>query len=218
MIITSAKDKKNLLCVLEGYRSVFLVGCGSCATACNTGGEKEVLEMQEFLEHNGKSVTGWIIPDETCQQMLCRKELRVNSRQVEDAACLLVLACGAGVQSIGSVIDDKPIFSALDSLFLGNVERIGKYAETCSMCGNCVLNKTGGICPVTRCAKGLLNGPCGGPVDGKCEVNPDNDCAWILIYKRLKACGRLDKLDDITLPADRQTREKPFHLDTKKRQ
>ncbi len=218
MIITSAKDKNNLLSVLEKHESVFLVGCGSCATACNTGGEKEVKEMQEFLEQNGKTVTGWIVPEETCQHMLCRKELRAHDKEVEQANCLLVMSCGAGVQAIGSLMEDKPVYSALDSLFLGNVQRVGNYAETCSMCGNCVLNKTGGICPVTRCAKGLLNGPCGGPVDGKCEVYPEKDCAWILIYNRLKARGELDALNDITLPADRSTREKPFHLDTRKRQ
>ena len=208
MIITSAKDKQNLLTVLQKHHSVFLVGCGSCATACNTGGEKEVTDMQAFLQENGKTVTGWMVPEETCQQLLCRKELRVHNKEVEQAECLLVMSCGAGVQSIGVTIEDKPVYSALDSLFLGNIERVGKYSETCSMCGNCVLNKTGGICPVTRCAKGLLNGPCGGPSDGKCEVYPDKDCAWILIYNRLKARGELELLNEIALPTERSAREK----------
>lgn len=206
-----------MLEVLKDHTAVFLVGCGSCATACKTGGEQEVADMKSFLEENGKTVTGWCVPEETCQQQLTRRELNKQSEAVDSAGCLLVLSCGGGVQSVGTVIDTKPVYSALDSLFLGNVERVGKFGETCSMCGQCVLNSTAGICPVTRCAKGLLNGPCGGTSNGKCEVNPDNECAWVMIFNRLKERGQLDKLNDIALPKDHSVRKQPFQLDIRKR-
>ncbi len=216
MIITSAKDRNELLGLLAGYHVIFIVGCGSCATVCQTGGEPEVEDFALFLRNNGKEVSGSVIPDETCHNLLVKKELNKHKEQMVQSSAIVVLSCGAGVQAVASLYDDKPVFSMLDTLFLGNVQRFGKFSENCSMCGQCILNKTAGICPLTRCAKGLLNGPCGGSSNEKCEVYPENDCVWVLIYKRLKKLQMLDNLMEIQEPKDHSLRKKPFQFEIKK--
>lgn len=185
MIISAPKDRARLEQLLSAYRSVFLVGCGSCATVCKVGGEEEVFAAQEWLEDGGWEVSGSMILDEACHIMRAARELRRFRSQVAEADVLLVLSCGAGAQSI-SDCSEKPVLTGVDPLFLGNVRRFGQYEEKCSLCGDCILNQTGGICPVTTCAKGLLNGPCGGMEDGYCEVDPERDCTWVRIYERLE--------------------------------
>ncbi|MCD6460123.1 methylenetetrahydrofolate reductase C-terminal domain-containing protein [bacterium] len=212
MIITTAKQLDNLFDVLKEHQCVFLIGCGSCAAACHTGGEEDIIEIKKVLEEHNKTITGYCIPKETCHHLLTRKELIAHKQDIDKSGCIMVFSCGAGVQAVVSFYEDKEVYSALDTLFLGNVHRFGKFSETCSMCGQCVLNKTGGICPVTRCAKGLLNGPCGGAKNGKCEVNPENECVWVSIYERLKKLGRLDKLVQFKEPKDYSLKRKPFHL------
>lgn len=185
MIISAAKKRQKLELLLRDYRSIFLVGCGSCATVCKVGGEEEVFATQEWLEQGGHEVTGSMILDEACHIMRAARELRRFRHQVDEADALLVLSCGAGAQSI-SDCTDKPVFTGVDPLFLGNVRRFGQYEEKCSLCGDCILNETGGICPVTTCAKGLLNGPCGGMEEGRCEVDHEQECAWVRIHQRLE--------------------------------
>lgn len=189
MIISAQKSKEELLQALEGKTRLFLVGCAACATACKSGGEEEVFRMQEWLTSIGREVTGSVVIDEACHIMRAGRDLRQYRLQVEDAEALLVLACGAGIQSI-SASTDRRVIGALNSLFLGNIRRFGQYEEKCSLCGECILNETAGICPITNCAKGLLNGPCGGMEGGKCEVDREIDCAWYAIYERLKKQGR----------------------------
>jgi ferredoxin len=189
MIISEQKSKEELLQALEGYNSLFLVGCAACATACKSGGEEEVFRMQEWLSTVGREVTGSVVIDEACHLMRSSRDLRQNKTQVEEAEALLVLTCGAGIQSISSGTN-RQVIGALNTLFLGNIRRFGQYEEKCSLCGECILNETAGICPVTNCAKGLLNGPCGGMEEGKCETNRELDCAWHLIFERLKKQGR----------------------------
>ncbi len=191
MIITQKKPLDKLLAMLEGVRKVALVGCGSCATACQTGGEKEVQELKDLLEDRGYEVVATVIPGECCHKMLVKKDTKAF--RASGAEAIVCLACGDGVQTVADNLN-LPVYPANDTLFLGQVERVGIFHEYCRMCGDCVLGETGGVCPVTRCAKGLIHGPCGGQKNGKCEVNPENDCAWILIYKRLEATGQLDKL------------------------
>ena len=191
MIITQRKPMEALLAMLEGVRKVALVGCGSCATACQTGGEKELAEMKALLEEKGFQVVATVLPGECCHKMLVKKELKVL--RDSGAEAVLGMACGDGVQTVADNTD-LPVYPANDTLFLGQVERVGIFHEYCRMCGDCVLGDTGGICPVTRCAKGLVTGPCGGQKNGKCEVDPENDCAWILIYQRLEKLGQLHKL------------------------
>lgn len=191
MIVTQKKPPEEILSMLEGVKKIALVGCGQCAAACQTGGEKELEEMKTFLEENGKEVVGTILPDECCHKMLVKRDLK--PLRDSGAEAILGLACGDGVQTVADNVP-LPVYPAANTMFLGQIERVGIFHEYCRMCGDCVLGRTGGICPVTKCAKGLVNGPCGGQKNGKCEVNPENDCAWLLIYRRLEATGQLDKL------------------------
>ena len=191
MIITQKKPREELLAMLEGVTRVALVGCGQCASACQTGGAKELEEMRALLEENGKEVVGSVLPDECCHKLLVKKDLK--ALRDAGAEAIVGLSCGDGVQTVADNVS-IPVYPANNTLFLGQIERVVMFNEYCRMCGDCVLGSTGGVCPITRCAKSLVNGPCGGQKNGKCEVNPDNDCAWILIYKRLEATGQLDKL------------------------
>ena len=199
MIITQKKPLEEVWQMLEGVTRVALVGCGSCATSCKTGGEPELQEMKEYLEANGKVVTAMIIPSESCQKLLMKKELK--ALKDTDTQAILTLACGDGVQTVADNAN-IPVYPATNTMFLGQVERVGLFSEACRMCGDCVLGHTGGICPITKCAKSLVNGPGGGQRNGKCEVNPENNCAWIDIYYRLDALGQLDKLKTMRTDKD----------------
>ena len=187
MIITQKKPTEELLAMLAGVKKVALVGCGSCATSCQTGGEKDVQEMKAFLEERGYEIVATVVPQECCHKMLVKKEMK--ALRDSGAEAVVGMACGDGVQTVADNTE-LPVYPANNTLFLGQIERVGIFHEYCRMCGDCVLGKTAGICPVTRCAKGLTNGPCGGQKNGKCEVNPENDCAWILIYRRAMATGQ----------------------------
>lgn len=189
MIISERKSLAELDKALTGQQKLFLVGCAACATACKSGGEEQLFQMQEWLLESGREVTGSMVIDEACHIPRAARDLRHHRSAVGEADALLVLACGSGVQSI-SASSEKRVIGALDSLFLGNVKRFGHYEQKCSLCGECILNETAGICPVTTCAKGLLNGPCGGMDDGHCEVDGDLECAWVAIYQRLRKQNR----------------------------
>ncbi len=191
MIITQKKPIDELLAMLSGVRKVALVGCGNCASACQTGGEKEMQELKTILEAEGFEVVATVLPEECCHKMLVKRDLKVlRGCGAEAVVCM---ACGDGVQTVADNVQ-LPVYPANNTLFLGQIERVGIFHEYCRMCGDCVLGSTGGICPITRCAKSLVNGPCGGQKDGKCEVNPENDCAWIQIYNRLVSLGQEEKL------------------------
>ena len=178
MIITQKKPIEELMAMLEGTTRVGLIGCGNCATACQTGGEKDLAEMKEYLEAHGKQVVGTAIPDECCQKLLVKKEVKVFKDSGAEA--IVCMACGDGAQTVAANLK-LPVYPSNNTMFLGQVERVGVFNEACRMCGDCVVGSTGGICPITQCAKSLVNGPCGGQKDGKCEVNPVNECAWIKI-------------------------------------
>jgi len=191
MIITRQRDWTRIKANLEGIgaSSVFLVGCGQCATVAHTGGEKEILVAKTRLEREGYTVTGWAIGDVACHLGGTRLDMRKHAGSVDAADAVLVLACGAGVQTVADSVS-KPVFPALESAFLGTVVRHGVYEERCQTCGDCVLDKTAGICPVTTCPKGLLNGPCGGMWNGTCEVLTDRECTHVRIRRRLAEQGR----------------------------
>ncbi len=190
MIITKKKPLEELLSMLEGVTRVAIVGCANCAAACQTGGEKEVAEMKALLEERGFQVVATVLPQECCHKMLVKKQTKCL--RACGAEAVVGMACGDGVQTVADNIA-LPIYPANDTLFLGQVERVGIFHEYCRMCGDCVLGQTGGICPITQCAKSLVNGPCGGQKNGKCEVNPENDCAWIRIYNRMVELGQEEK-------------------------
>lgn len=202
MIITKKKDINRILETLKGRRRVYLFGCDSCAEQCNTGGKKELIEMAGILKDSGFEVLGSSLPEETCYRQLVLKEYK-DRPELKDADAVLVLACGAGVRTVADVSEEsKPVIPALDSLYLATVERYGRFFEGCSLCGECVLAETAGICPHTECPKGLMNGPCGGVADGMCEVNTEYECAWVRIYRRLKEQGRLHLLKKVRPPKD----------------
>jgi len=204
MIISELKPFEEITSYLKKGEKVFIIGCGECSTTCKSGGEKEVLEIKEKLEKAGYLITGYTIPKSPCISAQIKLELAKNIKQISLADSILVMACGLGVQSVKQNLrESKIIHPATNTLFMGVVDSTGLgFFEYCSACGNCILEFTGGICPLTRCAKGLLNGPCGGQNKGKCEVDKNKDCAWILIYEELKKMGRLDLLKEIKPPRD----------------
>jgi ferredoxin len=208
MIISQAKPIAELEEVLAPFGKLFLVGCAACATACKSGGEEEVFRFQEWLAGQGKETTGSVVIDEACHIQRAARDLRHHAQAVAAADALVVLACGSGVQSLSSQTDQR-VIGALHSLFLGNVRRFGQYEEMCSLCGDCILNETAGICPVTSCAKGLLNGPCGGMRDGRCEIDGELDCAWKLIYERLQRQRRSGVFARRVPPKQWSRRRKP---------
>ncbi|MCL6583200.1 MAG: methylenetetrahydrofolate reductase C-terminal domain-containing protein [bacterium] len=191
MIITRPKPFAEIQSALQGKEKIFLIGCGLCATLCQSGGQEQVIRMRDRLvQEEGKEITGLAVLEAVCHVLRSKKELRAHRAELSASEAILVMACGGGVQAVGKLLTTAPVVAALDSLFLGNIERFGQFEERCSLCGgDCILNKTGGICPLTACSKGLLNGPCGGMKDGRCELDRQRDCAWVLIYERLKATG-----------------------------
>ncbi len=218
MIITQKRDRKQLLETIKDYKKFFLIGCSECASLCATGGEPELAEMKELLESEGKQVTGSFVAKTGCQVLGTKIEIKKNAQAgMDEAECILVMSCGAGTQSAVETYKDKPVYPTNDSLFLGNMTRMQMFDERCSLCGECILDKTGGICPVTACPKGLLNGPCGGTNEGKCEVSPDVDCAWTKIYIRLKAINRLDDMKKLNEPKNWAAHKKPMTLNVREK-
>jgi len=210
MIITEQKPFQEIIDSLKGYAKIFLVGCGECATTSKTGGEPELARMKEQLEAQGKVVLGMCIPSAPCVAAQIKTELAKNMKSLREADAVLVLACGLGTQSVkennrlGQVV-----LPGCNTLFGAVVDSQGSFIEKCSMCGECVLDATAGICPITLCAKGLLNGPCGGMNKGKCEVDKDKDCAWVLIYNELDKKKKLDTFRVIREPKDFAKTTKP---------
>jgi len=203
MIILKQKDFDELLQAMDGEQKIFLAGCAECATACKVGGEEELDKMEQRLTEVGKAVTGKHVFDTACLSGAVRDGVKQHADEIEAADSILVLACGTGVQCIGDRLEEKQVHPGAESLFVGETRALGRYEEKCSLCNECLLEMTDGICPMTRCSKGLLNGPCGGySEDGKCEVDPDKDCAWLLIYERLRERGHLDKISSIQPPHD----------------
>jgi len=206
MIVASQKSITELKDIISANKNVLFVGCGTCVAVCLAGGEREVsiasyaVRMARKLDRNPVEISQITIERQCDNEFL--KELAEPISKVE---AVVSFACGAGVQAIAERFPEKPVYAALNTQFLGVLEEQAVWNEKCLGCGNCVLAQFGGICPVTRCAKRLLNGPCGGSSEDHCEVNPDRPCAWQLIYNRLKAIGQLDRLEEIIMPKDWST-------------
>lgn len=193
--ITEQKPLEEILQSLEGIKSVYIIGCGACATMLHTGGKSEVMAMKEKLEEAGKKVTGWMVIPTACDH-LTEVALTETAEAIQAADSILVMSCAFGVQTV-SFYADLPAFPALNTLFVGKEEAPGHFVNVCMQCGNCILARTSGICPLVRCSKSLLNGPCGGSVDGKCEVDSSILCVWQTIYDRLVAQGQLAVMNEI---------------------
>jgi len=209
--ITRVKPMEAVLRGLEGYDRVFIAGCGTCATMCRTGGVDEVAAMSKALEEAGKLVTATLVIPTACDT-LTHECMEQNRGAMEDAQVALVMSCAFGVQTVAGYVG-RPVQPALDTLFFGLETTPGHFSEVCMQCGDCVLADTAGICPVTSCHKGLLNGPCGGTNNGMCEIDSSIDCAWTLIYNRLKEIGRIDLMRTTCKPKNFHAMAKPGKVD-----
>jgi len=201
MIITKQKDFQVILNQID-KGPVFIIGCSECATVCKTGGEDEVLKMKEDLSKNNIQTTGWVVLDPACHFLNDKRLLREHDSEIKNAKKILVLACGNGVQTVSEIIDDIEVISGNDTIFLGEIKRLTEFEKRCNLCGDCLLDVFAGVCPITRCPKSMLNGPCGGSIDGKCEIDPELECIWDIIYNRLKKRGELHRLKKIAEPKD----------------
>lgn len=194
-VITKQKEFEEIEKLLKKTKRVYLIGCGTCATLCKTGGKDEVLQMKEKFQHSGKEISGWMIIPTACD-VLTEEAVKVEAEALKKAEMILAMTCGFGVQRIAGCVD-KLVIPALDTLFIGKEdENEMEFVQVCAQCGECVLGVTAGICPIVSCHKGLLNGPCGGTNKGKCEVDKEKDCAWTLIYRKLEGLGRLDLMEE----------------------
>jgi hypothetical protein len=216
MHATIQKPLEEILGFLEPDEKVFVVGCGNCAAKCHSGGEPETRTMAERLKAAGVNVAGWACTDpgtSLCKLSLTTKILTVDHKEeTSQADSYLVLACGQGNHTVIDATEGGMIHPGCDTIFGGETVDDNFITEYCSLCGECIVEYTGGLCPVTLCAKGLLNGPCGGAKDGKCEVDRNRDCGWQLIYDRLKELGRLENIDAYQPPKNNSRWSRPRSL------
>jgi len=206
-LITKQKSQDEIQQSLEGLDRVFIVGCGTCTTMTKTGGTDQVVEMKERLQELGKRVTGWTVIPTACDDMT-EVAMKENKQAISNTDAILSMSCALGVHRMNLYLD-KPIIPALDTLFIAIEDSPGYFREACVQCGQCLLGETAGICPITACHKGLINGPCGGTNNGKCEVDKEKDCAWTLIYQRLKEQDRLDLMRKYQPPRNHHVVLKP---------
>ena len=199
MLISEQKPLEEILSYLDGDKSIFLVGCKGCAEGWGSGGEKQVAEMKNTLQERGKAISGSVVVDMLCDSTLTKLKLRSYKKEIAAADSILVLTDGAGVQTVAELVD-KVVHPGCNTLSSGGAHAEWKEAERCLECGDCMLEFTGGLCPIARCSKHLLNGPCGGSQGGKCEVDPDIPCVWQQIVDRLAKLGQLDKLERLVTP------------------
>jgi len=200
--ITQQKPEEELDLLLEASERIFIIGCGTCATLTRTGGAPEVAEMKRRLSEKGKMITGDLVLPVACDN-LTAEALGEYGGRIDQADTLLIMTCAFGVQTIAAQVR-KMVVPALNTLFMGKETSLGEFNEICTQCGTCIIGETGGICPVTSCHKGLVNGPCGGTNNGKCEIDDRKDCAWTLIYNRLKDLNRLDAMRKLQKPRNHQ--------------
>ena len=203
MIKAKPKPIEEILNYIRLYENILIAGCGGCVSVCLAGGQKEINILQTELELAlDKTNSPGQFSGHTVERQCNEQYLESLDDIVEKADCLLSMACGAGVQLLAERYPDKPVFPAVNTIAIGIDIDIGIYEERCRACGECVLAYTAGICPVTRCAKGLFNGPCGGTSGDKCEISPEINCAWHEIYTRLKAQNRLEDILKIHPPME----------------
>jgi ferredoxin len=201
MIVAEQKKLEEIMRLLGNAKKVLIVGCGTCVTVCFAGGEKEVGIMASALRMKSKLEEHAIEVDEITVQRQCEWEyIDPLKEKLEEYDAILSLACGIGVQAMNERFPDSITLPGLNTTFLGLPEEQGVWEERCQACGDCILGITGGICPIARCSKQLLNGPCGGSQDGVCEVDADIPCAWQLIWERAEKLGTMDDLLEVQPP------------------
>jgi hypothetical protein len=191
MIVTEKKPLEEIVESLDSDQRIFIVGCLGCPEGARTGGENEAVALKAQLEERGKEITDTVLVDFLCNKALVGIRLSRREKALLDSDTVVVLSCGIGVQATSAMIP-RPVVPALNTISMGGVQGLWPSSERCGECGDCMLHATGGICPVSTCSKSLLNGPCGGSHEGKCEVDTERDCGWHLIFKRLEKLGRLE--------------------------
>jgi len=204
MIKAKRKPLEEIFNMARNFSRILTVGCGGCTSVCLAGGQRETImlneELSECFKQNAKKADFSVF---TIERQCNAEYLAEIEDMVKDCDCIISTACGVGVQFLAEMYESKPVFPALNTMFLGLDRDIALYQERCRTCGNCRLGYTGGICPVTCCSKSLLNGPCGGTnIDGSCEVGKEIPCAWNMIYERLKAQNRLENILAIHPPME----------------
>lgn len=214
MIVAKPKPLQDIIAMIQGYSRVLVVGCGTCVAVCLAGGDKETkilagsLKLASLVRKQDLDLQAV-----TVERQCDREFLRLIEKKVSLADAVVSMACGAGIQFLAQMYETKPVFPGVDTCFIGVSEGAGIWTERCRSCNQCYLAITGGICPVTMCAKGLLNGPCGGPSNGKCETDPTKDCAWVQIIERLGKQSRLDILNNVVPPMKHDLRTHPARLE-----
>jgi ferredoxin len=210
MIVAERKLFDQIWESIKDFKSVLVLGCGTCVSVCQSGGEKEVgllaseLRMKSQME--GKNIK---FGEKTIERQCDKEYIDPIIAMTKEYDVILSMSCGAGVQFSAEIMEPVRVIPALNTRFIGVTAEEGTWAERCRACGNCVLGTYGAICPITICAKGLVNGPCGGSKNGKCEASQEKDCAWVLIYNRLKKQNRLDVLKTLAAPKDFGTQAHP---------
>jgi ferredoxin len=192
MITAERKPFDQIKDKVKDYGSLLILGCGTCVSVCMAGGEKEVQLLASELR--------------------MKNQLDGKDETAKKYDAVLSMACGAGVQLVAEMLEPQHVIPALNTRFIGITQAEGIWVERCRACGNCILADYGGICPNTICAKGLINGPCGGSKGGKCEASAEKDCAWVLIYNRLKKQNRLDTITKMFLPKDYSAQAHPSQI------
>ncbi|RJQ53543.1 MAG: hypothetical protein C4530_17820 [Desulfobacteraceae bacterium] len=199
MIVADRKPIEEIISNIESNSSILILGCNECVTVCEAGGKKEVgvlaSALRMFFLNKGREAK---IDEVTLERQCDHEYLEEIRNRIDQYDAVVSLACGVGVQFMAEKYHTIPVYPGVNTCFLGVTEARGLWTERCQACGQCVLATTGGICPVSRCAKRLFNGPCGGSTRGKCEINKDLDCAWQLIVDRLTALGRLDDYEKLS--------------------
>jgi len=201
MIVGERKPVDEVMKLVEPYEKILVLGCGTCVTVSFAGGDREVSLLKSAL--NLKCKREGISKDfsgNTIKRQCEREFFEPITEEINQADAVLSLACGAGVQFLAELFPEKVILPAVNTMFIGVNQDVGVWDERCRMCGDCVLAETAAICPITQCPKGLVNGPCGGTNNGKCEVDRQKDCAWTLIYRRLEKQGKLDNIRKVFAP------------------
>jgi hypothetical protein len=214
---TIQKPIEEIVGFIKPDEKVFVVGCNNCAWKCHSGGEEETEAMAKRLTRRGLNVVGYTVPGpqgmSLCKLDNTRKVLQEDyAKQSSQADSFLVLGCGQGIHAVLDATDGGMVHPGCDTIFGGETVSESEINEFCSLCGDCVIEFTGGLCPMTLCAKSLLNGPCGGAENGKCEVDSQRDCGWIMIYERLKKMDRLELLSSYKKPKNNARWSRPRSL------
>ncbi len=201
MFLTTKKDTEEIKNAVKKYQNIGIVGCASCASICLTGGSMQVKEMEQSLKKAGKNITFTISIDEPCDMRVLKEDIRFVEDELKNTDAVVVLSCGTGVQTI-SEFTKKKVIAGTNSKYIAKTEHIGEYSPLCCGCDECRLNFTGGVCTITLCPKGLLNGPCEGHNGIKCEVDDASDCAFMASYINMKNFGEEENINRIFSPRD----------------